>query len=94
MPTIGGVSPKVYAPALAQIIAGIVIFLLTGDQSFLLITLSGIATGGIGWSVPHGPKLLDLRDEDTFAHAPPPEDDEHHPRRDRRKERTHAPARD
>lgn len=45
-------SPKVYLPALVQIIAGVALALIFQDQSFLLITLTGLATGGIGGAAP------------------------------------------
>lgn len=48
-------SPKVYAPAIAAVIAGIVLWVLTGDRSALIVSLTGIAGGGIGAIAPPAP---------------------------------------
>jgi hypothetical protein len=48
-------SPKVLAPALTQIVAGLLLWLLTGDQTTLIVTLTGVATGVLGYAAPPAP---------------------------------------
>lgn len=40
------ISPKVYIPTLIAVVAGALLALITGDKSFLIVTLTGIVTGG------------------------------------------------
>jgi len=49
------ISPKVYAPTALAVLAGVALYLLTGDKSTLLVTLTGIAGGGVGAIAPPAP---------------------------------------
>lgn len=46
------ISPKVYVPTLITVLAGALLALITGDKTFLIVALTGIAGGGIGAAAP------------------------------------------
>ena len=54
------ISPKVYVPTALAVLAGLALYLLTGNESTLLVTLTGIASGGIGAAAPPAPGLEQL----------------------------------
>jgi hypothetical protein len=51
------ISPKVYLPTLIAVVAGIVLWLITGDKTALIVCLTGLAGGGIGAVAPPAPKV-------------------------------------
>jgi hypothetical protein len=48
-------SPKVYVPTLIALVAGLILWALTGDNSALIVSLTGLVGGGIGAAAPPAP---------------------------------------
>lgn len=48
-------SPKAYVPALIAVLVGVALWFITGDKSALIITLTGLAGGGIAAIAPPAP---------------------------------------
>jgi hypothetical protein len=46
------ISPKVYIPTLISVAAGALLWLITGDKTALIVSLTGLVGGGIGATVP------------------------------------------
>lgn len=46
------ISPKVLVPAAVQIAAGVALWLITKDPSYLIVTLTGLSTAGLGAAAP------------------------------------------
>jgi hypothetical protein len=42
------ISPKVYVPVAVAVLAGVALYLLTGDKTFLISVLVSLAAGGAG----------------------------------------------
>lgn len=42
------ISPKVYIPTAIAVVAGLMLWLITGDNTALIVSLTGLTTGGIG----------------------------------------------
>ena len=51
------ISPKVYMPTLIAVIAGLLLWLITGDKTALIVTLTGLVGGGIGAAAPPAPRV-------------------------------------
>jgi hypothetical protein len=49
------ISPKVYLPTLIAVVAGLLLWLITGDKTALIVCLTGLAGGGIGAAAPPAP---------------------------------------
>lgn len=45
-------SPKVYVPTLITIAAGALLWLITGDKTALIVSLTGLVGGGLGAAAP------------------------------------------
>lgn len=45
------ISPKVYVPLAIALVAAVLLFLLTGDKSYLIALLVSLAAGGAGVAV-------------------------------------------
>lgn len=50
-------SQKVYIPAAIAVAAGIALWIITGDKTALIVSLTGLATGGIGHFAPPAPNV-------------------------------------
>lgn len=46
------ISPKVYIPTAISVVAGALLWLVTGDKTALIVSLTGLVGGGIGATVP------------------------------------------
>lgn len=46
------ISPKVLVPAAVQILAGVALWVITNDPSYLIVTLTGLSTGALGAAAP------------------------------------------
>lgn len=57
-----GISPKVYSPFLAGLATDAYLWVQTGafDRAELKVLVATFIWGTIGWSVPDGPKKIDL----------------------------------
>jgi hypothetical protein len=51
------ISPKVYIPTLINVMAGLLLWLVTGNDSALIITLTGLIGGGVGVVAPPAPDV-------------------------------------
>jgi hypothetical protein len=51
------ISPKVWVPTVAAILAGVLLWLITGDKTALIVSLTGLAGGGIGAAAPPAPRV-------------------------------------
>lgn len=49
------ISPKVLAPIALSIVAAVALYLLTGDPTYLVTILIGLAAGGAGAAAPPAP---------------------------------------
>ena len=58
------ISPKVLVPAVIQVLAGLALYLITGDSTALIVTLTGLATAGLGAIAPPatGVKMLEVEE--------------------------------
>jgi hypothetical protein len=69
-------SPKVYVPMVFAIIAGIALWLLTGDKTFLISILVSLAAGGAGVAAKPAPgvtqKEVAALSRVRQAQSPPP----------------------
>lgn len=45
-------SPKVYVPTLIAVLAGALLWLITGDKTALIVSLTGLTTGGLAAAAP------------------------------------------
>lgn len=52
-----GVSPKVYIPALAQLVIGIVLIVLGLDVEGKTLIATGLGTGVVGYRAPNAPTI-------------------------------------
>ena len=46
------ISPKVWVPLLTSVVAGLLLWAITGDREWLIVTLTGIVSSGIGYGAP------------------------------------------
>lgn len=46
------ISPKVYIPTIISVIAGALLWLVTGDKTALIVSLTGLVGGGISAAAP------------------------------------------
>lgn len=46
------ISPKVLLPAVLQLVAGVVLWLATGNNEYLVLIATGIVGGGVGFTAP------------------------------------------
>lgn len=51
------ISPKVWVPLVTSLVAGVALWLLTGDKEWLIVVLTGIITSGIGAAAPPAPRV-------------------------------------
>lgn len=51
------VSPKVWIPLVTSLIAGALLWLVTGDKEWLIVSLTGLVAGGIGAVAPPAPNV-------------------------------------
>lgn len=51
------VSPKVWIPTVTTIVAGLLLWLITGDKTALIVSLTGLAGGGLGAAAPPAPRV-------------------------------------
>ncbi len=49
------ISPKVYLPVLAALLAAIALYLVTGDKTYLVTILISLTAGGVGVAAPPAP---------------------------------------
>jgi hypothetical protein len=49
------ISPKVYVPTVLAILAGLALWLITGDETALIVSLTGLTTGGVAAVAPPAP---------------------------------------
>lgn len=49
------ISPKVYIPTAIAVLAGALLWLITGDQTALIVSLTGLTTGGLAAAAPPAP---------------------------------------
>lgn len=49
------ISPKVLLPALLSLLAAVALYLLTGDDTYLVMILLSLVGGGIGIAAPPAP---------------------------------------
>lgn len=49
------ISPKVWIPTATAVLAGLALWAITGDKTALVVSLTGIAGGGIGAVAPPAP---------------------------------------
>jgi hypothetical protein len=49
------ISPKVYVPTLIAVLAGALLWLVTGDKTALIVSLTGLTTGGLAAAAPPAP---------------------------------------
>lgn len=49
------ISPKVYVPTIIAVLAGALLWLITGDKTALIVSLTGLTTGGVAAVAPPAP---------------------------------------
>lgn len=54
------ISPKVYIPLAISLLAALLLFLLTGDKSFLVMIALSLVTGGAGVAAKPAPEVTQL----------------------------------
>lgn len=51
------ISPKVWIPTATAVLAGLALWAITDDKTALVVSLTGIAGGGIGAVAPPAPRV-------------------------------------
>lgn len=70
MNTTLGISPKVYIPALLQIVVGVILLLTGSDVEGKTLLLSAVGTFGAGFASPNAP-VLTVGTDDPVGNVDP-----------------------